>query len=361
MDRSADTNITVDIQLTLTTPADATGPVPVVMQYTFNFAAFARFRRTNAPVALGPTWQQQAPRARLGYATLIPTTVQADNGAGFAQGIIGLMNHGQPRSPDDWGVLRAFMGLGRLSRALDYFEADPAVDARHVALEGHSRYGKATIVAMAYEPRLAIAYVSSSGEGGAKLSRRNWGETVENLAGSGEYHWMAGNFLKYAGPLTWDDMPVDSHELIAMCAPRPCFISGGATNGDSWVDAKGMFMAAAAASPVYQARLGKTDLGTTNFPPIATALTNGDLAFRQHTGPHTDAPNWPVFLDFAARYFPVAANPATHPKMKSTTSLFKSIAMSSLIAATVANGQSPENLYGEFDGHSDIGAPKLPE
>ncbi len=312
VDHSADTNINVDIQLTLTTPADATGPVPVVMQYTFNFAAFARFRRTNAPVAVGPTWQQQALARGWGYATIIPTTVQADNGAGLSQGIIGLMNHGQPRSPDDWGVLRAW-GLGAASRALDYFETDSAVDAKHVALEGHSRYGKATLVAMAYDPRFAIAYVSSSGEGGAKLSRRDWGEIVENLTGTGEYHWMAGNFIKYGGPLHWNDLPVDAHELIALCAPRPVFISGGSTNGDAWVDAKGMFLAAAAAGPVYRL-LGKTDLGTTNFPPIATALTNGDLAFRQHTGPHTDAPNWPVFLDFAARYFPVATNAATLPK-----------------------------------------------
>ena len=76
------------------------------------------------------------------------------------------------------------------------------MDAKRVGIEGHSRYGKATIVAMAYDPRFAIAFVSSSGEGGAKLHRRNWGELVENVAAANEYHWMAGNFLKYAGPLT---------------------------------------------------------------------------------------------------------------------------------------------------------------
>ena len=115
------------------------------------------------------------------------------------------------------------------SRALDYFETDKAVDAKQVGIEGLSRYGKATLVTMAYDPRFAIAYVGSSGEGGAKLSRRNWGELVENVAGTGEYHWMAGNFLKYGGPLNWGDLPVDAHELIALCAPRPVFISGGAT------------------------------------------------------------------------------------------------------------------------------------
>jgi beta-xylosidase len=304
VDNSADTNITVNIQLTLTTPAQASHPVPVMMQMMFNFGNMARFRLTNLPA--GPTWQQQALAHGWGYATLVPTSVQADDGAGLTSGIIGLCNHGQPRQPEDWGALRAW--AWGASRALDYFETDSAVDARRVGLEGHSRYGKAALVAMAYDPRFAIAYVSSSGEGGAKLHRRDWGEVVENIAGSGEYHWMAGNFLKYAGPLNWNDLPVDAHELIALCAPRPVFISAGSTNGDAWVDAKGSFLAAAAAGPVY-ALLGKQGLGTTNFPPMGTGLLNGDIAFRQHSGGHTDGPNWPVFLDFAARYWePQAAD-----------------------------------------------------
>ena len=103
------------------------------------------------------------------------------------------------------------------SRHSTIFETDQAVDARQVGIEGLSRYGKAALVAMAYEPRFAIGFIGSSGEGGAKLHRRNFGELVENVAGSGEYHWMAGNFLKYAGPLTWADLPVDAHELIALC------------------------------------------------------------------------------------------------------------------------------------------------
>ena len=149
--------------------------------------------------------------------------------------------------------------------------------------------------------RFAIAYVSSSGEGGAKLNRRDWGEIVENVAGTNEYHWMAGNFLKYAGPLQWKDLPVDAHEFIALCAPRPVFIGGGATKGDGWADAQGMFMAASAASPVYQL-LGKKGLDTTTFPAMETPLIEGDLAFRQHGGGHTPAPNWPTFITFASRY-----------------------------------------------------------
>src|SRR6185436_13505003 len=196
------------------------------------------------------------------------------------------------------GALRAW--AWGASRALDYFETDAAVDARQVGVEGHSRFGKAALVAMAYDRRIAIAYISSSGEGGAKLHRRNWGEIVENVAGAGEYHWMAGNFLKYAGPLTWNDLPVDSHELVALCAPRPVFIGAGA-NGDGWVDARGMFLAAAGAGPVYKL-LGKKDMGTSEFPPVETSLIDGDVAFRQHSGGHTPGPNWPAFLQFAGRY-----------------------------------------------------------
>jgi len=292
----------LNIQLSLSTPEDAGAPVPVMMQ--FGFAGFGLRRGTNIFGrgnfgGNGPTWQQQVLARGWGYAVLLPTSIQADNGAGLRQGIIGLCNQGQPRKADDWGALRAW--AWGASRALDYFETNKLVDARRVGIEGHSRYGKAALVAMAYDSRFAIAYVSSSGEGGAKLHRRNWGETVENVAGSGEYHWMAGNFIKYAGPLNWNDLPVDSHELIALCAPRPVFIGAGSTNGDAWVDAKGMFLAAAGAGPVYRL-LGKKDLGTTELPPIETALIDGEVAFRQHGGGHTDGPNWPTFLKFAERY-----------------------------------------------------------
>jgi hypothetical protein len=235
-----------------------------------------------------------------GYAILVPGSIQADNGAGLTEGIIGLVNKGQPRQPDNWGSLRAW--AWGASRALDYFETDKSVNARKVGIEGHSRYGKATIVTMAYDRRFAIAFVSSSGEGGAKVHRRNFGELLENVAAANEYHWMAGNFLKYAGPLNSNDLPVDSHELVALCAPRPVFISAGATEGDGWADAKGSFLAAAGAGPVYKL-LGKKDMGTTGFPPIETGLMAGDIAFRQHSGGHTPAPNWPAFIAFAGRYF----------------------------------------------------------
>lgn len=298
--------ISVDIQLTLTTPADARGPVPVIMEFGFG-GRFGRARQGN-----GPSWQQQVLDKGWGYAIIVPYSIQADAGAGLSEGIIGLCNKGQPRKVDDWGALRAW--AWGASRALDYFETEKSVDAKQVGLEGHSRFGKATLVAIAYDQRFAIGFVSSSGAGGASILRRDYGEIIENLAGSGEYHWMAGNFLKYAGPLTWDDLPIDAHELVCLCAPRPVFISSGSINGDAWVDAKGMFLAAAGAGPVYRL-LGKKDMGTTEFPPIETTLIDGEVAFRQHSGGHTPGPNWPTFLTFAQRYLHVdqAADKAAGP------------------------------------------------
>jgi hypothetical protein len=296
-DNSSYPQITVDIQLTLTTPADAKGPVPVILELGFGGRGFGP--RPGGPGG-GTPWQQQVLAKGWGYAIIVPTSIQADNGAGLTRGIIGLSNRGRPRKVDDWGALRAW--AWGASRALDYFETDSLVDAKRVGIEGLSRYGKAAIVAMAYDQRFAIGFIGSSGAAGVKLHRRNFGELVENVASPGEYHWMAGNYLKYAGPLTWNDLPVDSHELVALCAPRPVFISVGSQQVEGgWVDARGMFLAAAGAGPVYRL-LGKKDLGTTELPPQETALIDGDVAFRQHTGGHTTGPNWPTFLQFADRY-----------------------------------------------------------
>jgi hypothetical protein len=326
VDNSLYPAINVEMQLTLTTPASATTPVPVMME--FGFGGFGPgFRRgTNAPGGTnaarggpfsggqgsGPTWQQQVLAKGWGYAILVPTSIQADNGAGLTKGIIGLCNQGQPRKAEDWGALRAW--AWGASRALDYFETDKAVNAKQVGIEGLSRYGKAALVAMAYDQRFVIGFIGSSGEGGAKLHRRVYGELVENLTGSGGYHWMGGNFLKYGGPLNAGDLPVDAHEMIALCAPRPTFISYGAAEGQGaegkWVDQRGSFMAAVAAGPVFRL-LGKKDLGTTEFPAVNDALVDGELAWRQHSGGHTTGPNWRTFLKWADRYVksPVAGSP----------------------------------------------------
>jgi hypothetical protein len=312
VDNSSYPLITVNIQLALTVPANAAGPVPVIMEFSWSAEQLAGFRKhmTEAQLAAfvgsGPTWQEQVLKKGWGYAILVPTTVQADNGAGLTEGV----NKGQPRKLDDWGALRAW--AWGASRALDYFETDISVDAGQVGIEGLSRYGKAALVTMAYDQRFAIGFIASSGEGGAKILRRTFGEQVENVASTSEYHWMAGNFLTYAGPLTPNDLPVDAHELIALCAPRPVFISGGSLQVEGgWIDSKGMFLGAVGAGPVYKL-LGKKDLGTDEFPPMETALIDGEIAFRQHSGGHTAGPNWPTFLTFASRY--IKTKPASASK-----------------------------------------------
>jgi len=290
--------INVDIHLELVVPANSRAPVPVMM--LINGGGESR------------------PEAKLiadgwGYAFLDLGSIQADSGAGLREGIIGLVNKGQPRKPDDWGVLRAW--AWGASRALDYLETDKAVDSGHVGIEGLSRYGKAALVAMAFDTRFAAVLVGSSGEGGAKLHRRNLGEVVENLTAPSEYHWMAGNFLKYGaaeaifGSKNAGDLPVDAHELIALCAPRLTFISYGSPDGGDyeWGDQQGSYMAAVAAGPVFRI-LGVKDLGTTDdylaekMPAVNVGLLDGQLAWRQHNGGHTDGPNWKYFLAWADRF-----------------------------------------------------------
>ncbi len=246
-DNSAYPAIAVNIEVSLTLPANAPRPVPVVVE--FSWPANPNAKPSHRPAT--PTWQQQVLAKGWGYANFYAATLQADNAAGLQQGIIGLANHGQPRKLDDWGTLRAWAWGS--SRLLDYFESDHDVDAHHVAIEGHSRYGKTALVAMAYEPRFAVAYVSSSGAAGASLARRHFGEQLENIADTREYYWMAGNYLKYAALspklITPADLPIDTHELIALCAPRPVFLGAGTTEGgDGWADSNGSFLATVAAS-----------------------------------------------------------------------------------------------------------------
>jgi lysophospholipase L1-like esterase len=323
-DNSAYPEINVDIQMVVVTPSWTKKPVPLMMMFgrpalpsapvPEAFARFAAMAGTDPPAAL------QLIAAGWGYALLNPGSIQADNGAGLTKGIVGLSNKGQPRKPDDWGALRAW--AWGASRALDYLETDPTVDAQHVGIEGVSRYGKAALVTMAFDTRFAVVLVGSSGEGGAKPHRRNFGEAVESLTGSGEYHWMAGNFLKYgaseaaSGSRNAADIPVDSHELIALCAPRLTFLSYGIPEkGDAkWLDQQGSFMATVAAGSVFRL-LGVKDLGVTTdyrtakMPPVNTSLLEGRLAWRQHDGGHTDGPNWKYFLPWATKAIGYTAPP----------------------------------------------------
>jgi hypothetical protein len=250
-----------------------------------------------------PTPQNQMPsgiekviEAGWAFANFNTVGVQMDNGLGLNEGIIGLVNKGNSRKPNDWGAIAAWSW--GLSRAFDYFETDKSIDSKRVGIQGHSRCGKTALLAAALDTRWAIVFASCSGCMGASLEMRSWGENIDNVASSGEYHWMAGNFLKYGG--NWASMPVDAHELIALIAPRPVFITGGTQ--DQWADPKGEFLACVGAEPVYKL-LGKKGLNVTNMPAPDVSLVDGEIAFRYHKGGHTDGLDWPVFIEFAKKQF----------------------------------------------------------
>ncbi|HTR01015.1 MAG TPA: hypothetical protein VMH83_13535 [Candidatus Acidoferrum sp.] len=319
VDNTAYPAINVDIQMAVVLPTDVKGPVPVLIM--FGRAALpgdpppprppgAPANAAPPPAPPGPSSAEMLLDAGWGYAMLDPTSVQADNGAGLTKGIIGLVNKGQPRKPEDWGALRAWSWAA--ARALDYLQTVKEVDAKKVGIEGVSRYGKAALVTQAFEPRFAIALIGSSGKGGTAPYRRDFGEALENLSGAGEYHWMAGNFVKYGadaagfGRKTPNDLPVDAHELIALCAPRPTFISYGIPDkGDAlWVDQQGGYMATVAASEVYRLLGAKgldvnTPYQTAVKPAVNVGLVSGQLAWRQHDGGHEDRTNVPYFIEWA--------------------------------------------------------------
>jgi hypothetical protein len=280
------------IDLSETLPEKASR-VPIVLELGFPEG----FRFPGMPAPADP-WQGQVLRRGWGYAIVVPYTVQPDDGAGLEEGVIGIAAQGKPRGLHDWGALRAW--AWGASRALDLFERQPQVNATQVAVEGLSRYGKAALVTMAFDPRFSIGFIGSSGAGGAKPLRRNFGERIENLTASGEYHWFAPEFLRYGGPLTVDDLPVDAHELIALAAPRPLFISAGNVKEDGWVDPHGSFLAAQEASPVYRL-LGEPGLAGDTMPELNETRAAGCIAFREHDQGHTTGPNWPAFLEWASR------------------------------------------------------------
>ena len=357
VDNSAYPLIHVSIRMMVVTPADVEGPVPMLMMFgPANFPApnqpsHDQYDRINAALkalmvkqdpALGkvfqehPAWEPESrPPFRFphfnvdggppstwelisagwGFTRIDTASIQADNGAGLTRGIIGLTNHGQPRTPNQWGALRAW--AWGASRGLDFLKTDPDVNGNEVGIEGVSRWGKAALITMAFDTRFAMVLVGSSGKGGATPLRRHFGEEVASLASSGEFHWMAGNFLKYAatkatfGSMNPGDIPVDSNELIAMCAPRLVFISYGIPErGDAkWLDQRGSWMATVDASKVWTLLGAKglmpapsADYHTAPMPPVNHGLLDGKLAWRQDDGGHTDAPNVIHFIHWVDKW-----------------------------------------------------------
>lgn len=280
-------------------PSNVSGPVPLLLHVTFFGRDPVPGTASNGP---RPRFSEAGPVADIlshgyGYATFRYTEIEGDsrtnNLAVVRKMALGI---GQDKpNADEWGTVGAW--AWGASRVLDYFETDPAVDAKQVALIGHSRLGKTVLWAGARDTRFALVFSSCSGEMGAALARRDWGETVDDMAAN--FPWQfAGNFQKYSGH--WNDMPVDAHMVIALNAPRPVFITGGTQ--DQWADPRGQFLAEVAAGPVYRL-LGKRDLGTTDLPGLDTPLIDGDLGFHYHTGGHTiTRSDWDAFFKFADRH-----------------------------------------------------------
>lgn len=285
------------LNLVLYLPANATGPVPVLLHLLFGNppANAPDYTRSTRPGEIGPLADILA--RGYGYACFRYTQIEGDtrtNSLTLARKLA--LPDGQiGPAMDEWGTITAWAWAA--SKVLDHLETEPAVDAKRVALLGHSRLGKTALWAGARDPRFALVFASCSGELGAALARRDFGETVDDVIANFPW-WFAVNFRKYA--TRWNELPVDSHLLIALNAPHPVFITGGTE--DQWADPRGMFLAEVAAGPVYRL-LGRTDLGTTELPPLDTPLIAGDLGFLYHTGPHAiTAADWKAFLDFADRH-----------------------------------------------------------
>ncbi len=291
-------------------PANATGPVPLLLNLSFS----ANATTVNDPgVKAGEVWGRdkkkvpagQGPNfgrinvARLmdagfGFATVYYGDIDPDFLGGVPHGVRALyLKPGQTEpAPDEWGSISAW--AWGLSRAIDYLETDKGVDAKRVAILGVSRLGKTVMWAGAHDPRIALVIASCSGEGGAALSRRNYGETIAHLTEPTRYPYQfAANYAKYANKV--DQFPVDAHMLVALIAPRPVLLQTG--DKDFWSDPKGEFLAAVAAGPVYRL-LGKQGLDTDQMPPAGTPILH-TIGYYMHAGGHGTIPSdWDQFLAF---------------------------------------------------------------
>jgi hypothetical protein len=310
---------------------DGPGPYPVIILIG-NTIGPACFVFNGQTVCFGSGYWPfvASPPSNIGLVQFNQGDLQPDSGgANLSSYLIGLINQGNWRKPSDWGTLMAW--AWGVSKLVDYFELagtpgnalyDGWVDAGKIGVEGHSRYGKATLVAMAFEPRLAIGFPSCGGSLGTKMNRRHWGQELENSSWDQEYHWMNGNWFKYMGPLVGtgtgliapdgsgpgtflprksENLTVDTHSLYAMIAPRPVFTNGGTT--DSWEDPWGQYLPTEAATPVYQF-LGKQGVIVPDpIPVIDSAYLSGDIGYRYHNGGHVDTLDWPAFVQFAQKYF----------------------------------------------------------
>jgi hypothetical protein len=315
------------IQATLRTPLDMQGQrVPVMIVIGGN----------------NSEWQFTAPRG-YGVCGFNPLALQPDSGgANMSSYIIGLINQGNWRRPADWGALAAWSW--GISRLIDFFETHPDVDATRIGVQGLSRYGKATLVAAAYDPRIGAAFPSDAGQLGTSWARRTWGETFEIVfGGDTEYHWVCGRGMRYLGELhpgsywpraVWN-LPVDVHSVMSLVAPRIVMTNGGEDIppgfGDAWTDPRGMYLSGALSSPawellgwpgqvvppgtVFTSGPGEAVGGT---PPVDAAFIDGTVGYRRHHQGHTAVPDWPSFMELTARHFD-DSRPVITPGQRFTT------------------------------------------
>ena len=227
------------------------------------------------------------------YGDICPDFAGAESGA--LGGLLGGRANAE-RGPDEWAAIG--MWAWGLSRVMDYLETDPELDARRVALHGHSRLGKTALWAGAQDTRFGLVISNNSGCGGTALERRNFGETVADIV-RGFPHWFARNFEMYGG--REDQLPVDTHELLALIAPRPLYVASASE--DHWADPMGEFLAVKAAEPVY-ALFGLPGLGVEKQPPPNSPVGGGVISYHVRAGQHDiTAYDWAQYLDFADRHW----------------------------------------------------------
>jgi hypothetical protein len=303
------------LDLLIYLPADASGPAPLLLNVGFTANNLAV---DDPDVKVGRVWRRErgerVPATRgpgFGRLQVLPTLERGYGIATFNYGdvdpdALGAIAHGvrqqylaegqtQP-GPDEWGTIAAW--AWGISRIVDYCETDAQIDAKRIAITGVSRLGKTVMWAGARDPRIALVIASCSGEGGAALSRRNYGETIAHLVAPSRYPYQfAANYANWANDP--NQAPIDANLLVALVAPRPLLLQTG--NGDKWSDPQGEFLSAVAATPVYEL-FGKRGIDADTLPP-AGQLVGDTLAFTMHDGGHGMVPSdWDVFLDFMDKH-----------------------------------------------------------